>query len=97
MAHRDPHEQITTAAAVVSGVASLLRSERPTIEQFLKECRDMENFGSVVAPTLFRDPTRRAVEATLRPIFEAAITFLNTHDEHVKRAGAALRKVGGDA
>lgn len=94
MAHRDPREQLTTATAVVSGVASLLRQERPTIEMFLKECRDMESFGPVVAPSLFHRSERRAVEAAIRPIFEAAITFLNTHDEHVKRVKSALQQVG---
>lgn len=63
------------------------------MEEFLREAVDMENFGHIVDPTLYRDSERRAASALVTPLFEAALSFLRIHDEQTKRANAALDKV----
>jgi hypothetical protein len=85
--------RIEAASAAIQTAAHCIRSERETIRAFLKESRDMDNFGHVVDPTLWNNPERRAVDAVLRPIFEEAERFLNAFDVQMEKATAALRHV----
>lgn len=86
-------ERLAKAAHAVHTAVTLLKMEMPTIEAFLKESRDMENFGHVIDPTLFRDPARRAANAIVEPMFKAAVAFVAAHDEQLARSKAALAKV----
>ena len=86
-------EQINGAAQAISTAVLLLRMEMPTIEAFLKECRDMENFGHIVDPTLYKNSERKAVSALLEPLFEAAIEFVTKHDAQLAKSKEALAKV----
>jgi len=86
-------EKLNLAAHAVHTATMLITMERATIEAFLKECRDMDNFGSIVDPTLFRDPERRAVSALLQPTFQAALDFLTKYEAQMEKAKAALEKV----
>jgi hypothetical protein len=89
----DPKERLLSAGSAITTAVMMLRHEQETFEAFLKECRDMENFGHIVDPTLFMNPERSAASALMRPLFEAAIAFIRAHDEQVTRARAALTKV----
>ncbi|HLH95061.1 MAG TPA: hypothetical protein VKW08_08075 [Xanthobacteraceae bacterium] len=89
----DPKEQLMAASSVINTAVALLRSEQPTFEAFLEECRNVDSFGHIVDPTLFRDPERRAVSALMNPLYEAALDFIRAYDEQTKRAKAALEKV----
>lgn len=91
-----PQEQLQSATQAMATAAFVLRMEMPTMEAFLKECRDMENFGSIVHPTLYRNSERRAVSAVVKPLFEASIAFVQAYDEHTKKAADALAKVSGE-
>jgi hypothetical protein len=86
-------EKLQRAAHAVSTAAMLLKMERETIDAFLKECRDMENFGSIIDPPLYKNPERRAVSALMEPLFEAATQFIAVYDRHLAEAAAALKKV----
>lgn len=90
----DAKEQLHSAAHAVQTAASLIRMEEATIRAFLDECRDMESFGNIVDPTLYRDPERRAVSALMKPIFEAALDFLTAHNDQLVKAKTALAAVG---
>lgn len=86
-------DSLHSAAHAVSTAVMVLKSEQPTFEAFLKEARDMENFGHVVDPTLYKNPERRAASAVVQPLFEAALTFIRTYEAHIARSKAALEKV----
>lgn len=86
-------EQLGRAAHAVSTAVMLLQMEMPTIQAFLKESRDMDNFGHSVNPTLWKKPERRAADAIVRPMFEAAVRFVAVHNEHLAKAQDALAKV----
>jgi len=53
----------------------------------------MENFGHIVDPTLFRSSERQAVETLMKPLYQAALDFLDAHDRQVAAARKALEKV----
>jgi hypothetical protein len=89
----DRKVELQAAAQAIGTAALLLHAQVPLMEEFLKECRDMENFGSIINPTLYRDPERRAVSAVMEPLFKASITFVRTYNEHIKAAMEALAKV----
>jgi hypothetical protein len=87
-----PAEKLQGAAQAISTAVMVLRMEDKTIKDFLKECRDMENFGHVLDPTLYNKSERRAVSALLEPLFKAAVDFIVAYDTHIIRAQAALDK-----
>jgi hypothetical protein len=91
----EPKQKLEAAANAVSTAVLLLRIERPTFEAFLKECAAMENFGSILDPTLYRNSERRAVSSLLEPMFAAALAFLNAYDAQLEAAASALKKVQG--
>lgn len=91
---KTPQDQIESAAHAISTAVMVLKMEMPTIEAFLKEARDMENFGHIVHPTLYNKSERKAVSALLEPLFKAALTFTAAYEDHVTKAKAALEKVG---
>lgn len=89
---KGPAEKLQGAAQAISTAVMVLRMEEKTIKDFLKECRDMENFGHVLDPTLYNKSERRAVSAILEPLFKAAEDFVRTYDIHIIHAQAALDK-----
>lgn len=89
----NPKERLQLAAHAVETAARLLQMEEATMRAFLKECRDMENFGHIVDPTLYNKPERRAVTAFMQPLFAAALCFLDTHQTQIAKAKAALEAV----
>lgn len=88
-----PKEKLLSASLAIETAIKLIKSEMPTIEAFLKEACDMENFGHILNPTLYRDPTRRAVNSVMEPLFKSAALFVHEHDEHVAQSNAALDAV----
>lgn len=82
-----------TAAHAVSTAVMVLKMEQPTFEAFLKEARDMENFGHIVNPTLYMSPERQGANAIVQPLFEAALKFIAEYELHIARSKAALKKV----
>lgn len=93
----DPKVQLSAAATAVSTAVMVLRMEIETMRAFQKEARDMENFGHIVDPTLYRDSERRAAAAVVGPLFDLAVQFVERYDEHIAKSKAALRKVSADA
>lgn len=89
----EAQQKLDAAARAVATAVGLLKVELPTMQAFLKEARDMDNFGHIVDPTLFRNSERRAVSAVVEPLFKAAIAFVATHDDQITKARAALDKV----
>lgn len=89
----DAMEQLQSAAQAVSTAVLILRMELPTIEAFLKESRNMDNFGHIVDPTLFKKSERRAANAVVEPLFKAAAAFVAAYDTHVTKAREALEQV----
>jgi len=85
--------KLERASQAVRTALAILRTELPTMNAFLKEARDMEHFGHIVNPSLYKDPERRAVSALLEPVFEAAVSFVETYDAHAAKAKDALAKV----
>lgn len=90
---RDAKQQLSGAAQAIGTAILLLKSEQPIMEEFLQECRDMDNFGYVVSPTLANDPERRAVSALMEPLFQAAVDFVRLYDAHTAKTKRALAKV----
>lgn len=92
----DPKIKLSDAVAAVSTAVMVLRSEIETMRRFQQEARDMENFGHIVNPTLYRDSERRAVAAIVGPLFDLAVQFVDRYDEHIAKSKAALQKVSVD-
>ena len=92
-ANADAKAKLERASQAVGTALAVIRSELPTINAFLKEARDMETFGHIVNPSLYKDPEPRAVSALLEPVFEAAVSFVETYDAHAAKAKDALAKV----
>ena len=93
MAGPTPKERMHLATETVSAAVSLIRQELPTIEAFLKECRDMDSVGAIFDPTLFNNSERRAVSALLEPLFKSAKQLVATYDDQAARGRAALSAV----
>lgn len=92
----DARRELDSANAAISMCAQILGTQRDLFERFMKESRDMENFGHIVDPTLFKSEERRAVEALLKPLYQAALDFLDAHDRQITAAKTALEKVNAD-
>lgn len=90
---KGPAQELEGAAHALSSAVLLLRMEKPTFEAFLKECRDMENFGSILDPTLYNKSERKAISNLMQPLFQAAVDFIAAYDDHMAKAKAALAKV----
>jgi len=82
--------KLEEATAAMSTAACVFAGVEETIAQFLKEKQAMENIGPVVAPSLFIHPERRAAEALLSPLFEAAENFLRVYKTQMLAAATAL-------
>lgn len=89
----DPRQELHDATAAISLCATVLGAHRDLLERFMKELRDMENFGHIVDPTLFMSSERRATEAILKPLYQAALAFLDEHDRQIAATRKALEKV----
>lgn len=94
MTHEEAKQALHEACAAISVAATLLRPHLPLFERFEKERRDMQSFGAVAHPTLYRDEERRAVSALVSPLFIAAQNYLREVDTQTQHAAAALEKVG---
>lgn len=90
---KQPPEKLQSAGQAISTAVMILRMEQETIDAFLKECRDIENFGSILHPTLYNRSERKAVSALLEPLFQSAKDFIRAYDEHMAKARAAIEKV----
>ena len=91
---REPSEKLQSAAQAISTAVIVLKMEQPTFEAMIEECRDMEDFGHIVNPTLYNSSERKAVSALLEPLFKSAIAFIAAYEAHIAQARAALAKVG---
>ncbi|MDK1386329.1 hypothetical protein QN224_13015 [Sinorhizobium sp. 8-89] len=89
----DARAQLEEANAAITTAALLLGTSRETFEQFMRESERMDSVGAILDPTLFMSSERRATEALLKPLYRAALDFLNTHDRAIGEARAALNKV----
>lgn len=89
----DAKEKLMAAANAVSSAVMILKAEMPTIEAFMKESSDMDNFGHIVNPTLWKKAERRATDAVVAPLFKAAVDFVRAHDEQAARNRAVLDRV----
>jgi hypothetical protein len=89
----DARQHLEEANVAISTAAMILGTQRETFEQFMRESRDMDNFGHIVDPTLWNKPERRAVEALLKPLYQAALDFLKSHDRQMAATKTALEKV----
>lgn len=93
MTSDEARKSLDEANIAISTDASLIRAQMPVIERFLRESRNIDNFGHIVDPTLFNSSERRAADAILKPIYEAARQFLLIHQFQVDKATKALAEV----
>lgn len=91
----DARSELESANAAITTAAMVLAAHRDLFERFLKEVCDMDNFGHIVNPTLYRDSERLAMSALLTPLYRAALDFLAVHDRQIAAAKVALEKVHG--
>lgn len=89
----EAREQLAEACMIISHATDLIRPYAPLFEQFRQETERMESAGPIIDPTLFKSSERRATEAFLKPIFEAAEQFIRTVDVQKARAQVALDQV----
>lgn len=90
---KEPSAALQAASQAISTAAMVIKMEMPTMEAFLQECRNMENFGHIVDPTLYNKSERKAVSALLEPMFKSAKIFVDTYDAQMAAAKSALDKV----
>lgn len=87
LAQSEAIARLEAANSVIATCALLIGAQRETMERFLKEARDMDNFGHIVDPTLYRSSERRAVSAALEPIYQAALAFLAAYETRTAKTG----------
>jgi len=71
------------ASLALSAAAGILRPHIPLFEQFKREQADMENFGHIFDPTLYRSQERRDVAGVMAPLYEAAQRLVETFDAQI--------------
>lgn len=86
-------QELNEAVGATQVAVNLLRGSLPLMQEFLIESTQMESVGPVLAPSLYMDSERRATEAVVKPIFEAAVKFVADFDNAVERARSALETV----
>ena len=95
MTKEDAKAELNAAAAAVATAVMVLQPHLGLFDRFEAERRRMENFGSVLNPSLFNSSERRAVEALLAPMFLASADLVRNYRAQVKRSAEALAKVRG--
>jgi len=75
----DVKHKLDLAATTVRDAVLMLNVVRPTMEQFLREAKDMESFGAFVRPDLYFDRRRERMSKAVGPLFQAAIALLDAH------------------
>src|SRR5436190_18354894 len=71
----------------------VIKSEQETLDRFFVEQSRMESVGPILDPTLFNNSERRATEALLSPISDAARNIIRIYDMQSARAADALQAV----
>ena len=92
----DPKQQLHEAAGAIQAATQLLGPHLDLMRRFLKETRDMDSFGHVVDPTLWKKSERRAANAFVEPLFRAALAFNEAVDKQRNAALVALAKVNAN-
>lgn len=84
------------ASQAIGAAAGILRPHVPLFEQFKREQADMENFGHIFDPTLYRDQGRRDTAVIMEPLYEAAQRLVDTFDVQINAVieQAGKRAVG---
>ncbi|MDR7220327.1 hypothetical protein [Aminobacter aminovorans] len=94
MADISAREKLEEANAAISMAAMMLASVAPTLEDFMRESREMESVGTFAKLSLFMDPEHRATEALMKPLYEAAISFTRTYKTQLAAAAAGALEKG---
>ncbi|WP_127076176.1 hypothetical protein [Rhodomicrobium lacus] len=93
MNRQEAREALIELGHAIGVAVMILRPHKELIEQFKKERRDMDAFGCFVDPTLWLNQERRATEAVMAPLYDAALKLIETHDQQMDAAKTALAKV----
>lgn len=88
-----PKERLEYLNASIAMALQLIGEQRETIEAFRKESRDLENFGHIVAPTLYKNRERQITAHIVGPIYDAALNFVRAYETHTAKPRDALAKV----
>ncbi|WP_420104113.1 hypothetical protein [Bosea sp. (in: a-proteobacteria)] len=94
MAVAEAREQLLQLGQAISVAVMVLRPHADLIRRYQQERRDMESFGHIVNPTLYKSSERQATDAVMAPIYSEALRFVETYDRQCAAAQDALAKVG---
>lgn len=93
MTRDEAKDRLNALNSSIATAVLLIRAEAETLERFFEEKRHMESVGPILDPTLFNSSERRATEALLSPVYEAALDLVRVYDAQILRAKAALEQV----
>ena len=75
MRQSEAEVELRAAGAAIAVALVLLEPHRDLLERFEKEALDLENFGHIVDPTLYRRATSDPWRQDVRAVFAAARRF----------------------
>jgi hypothetical protein len=93
MSKESARQELLELGQAINTAVVLLRPHMDLIARYEKERRDMDNFGSIVNPTLFNNSERRAVDAIMAPLYAKARELVETYEIQMATAATALAKV----
>jgi hypothetical protein len=88
----EARDRLNELNAAIGLAAELIRANADVLDQFFAEKASMDSVGPILDPTLFNSSERRAIEAVLEPVYEAARDFVRAYDVQIAAARAALAK-----
>ncbi|MGE0426229.1 MAG: hypothetical protein AB7O88_28475 [Reyranellaceae bacterium] len=93
MTRDEAAEHLAAANTAIATAVMLIRCEIDTINRFFEEKEHMASIGPIIDPTLFNSSERRAMEALLSPVYEAARDLVGAYDRQNALARDTLAKV----
>jgi hypothetical protein len=91
-----PIEKLEYLNTTIAMAVQLIGEQRETIEAFQKESLNMDNFGHIVDPTLYKNTERRIMSEVLGPIYDAALNLVKVYGAQTAQMKDALAKVNAN-
>lgn len=93
MTPAEARQALTELSTAISIAAMALRPHVELMRRFQNERQRMESIGPILAPSLYNSSERIATDAILSPLYNQALTFIETYDRQLDAVKKALKQV----
>lgn len=96
MTPQDAKSALLAMGNALTVAAMVIEQHRETMEQYLAEAQQMDSFGALLDPTLFKSRERQETGEIMTPVVQAGLIFLNVQRQQGDKARSILEARGID-